>query len=242
MCLNSRCEVENMRELRATVNAVTPALGGTPSPFPFSEEYLNYEQYASIENEARRNIGLAFVAIFIITIVMIPHPVVSLLVFSSVVMTIIEVIGFMYHWGLKVDGVTVVMLIVAIGLAIDYSAHIGVAYLHSTHRTAEEAVVNALVDMGTPVVHGATSTFIAIVVLAPSASYVFQSFFRQLFLATILGCGHGLLVLPVLLSLVGPTPRGQHISQELFPTAQEVDPAPGVPSTEVGLSDIKPQD
>lgn len=62
----------------------------------------------------------------------------------------------MYHWGLKVDGVTVVMLIVAIGLAIDYSAHIGVAYLHSTYRTADEAVVNALVDMGTPVVHGAT--------------------------------------------------------------------------------------
>jgi len=114
----------------------------------------------------------------------------------------------MYHWGLKVDGVTVVMLIVAIGLAIDYSAHIGVAYLHSTYRTADEAVVNALVDMGTPVVHGATSTFIAIVVLAASASYVFQSFFRQLFLATILGCGHGLLVLPVLLSLLGPTPRG----------------------------------
>merc|ERR1712054_196702 len=115
-------------------------------------------------------------------------------------------VGFMFHWGMKIDGVTVVMLIVALGLAVDYSAHIGVAYLHTHGRTRGEAVIEALADMGTPVCHGAMSTFIAIVVLAGSKSFVFISFFKQLFFATVLGCGHGMLLLPVLLSLCAPEP------------------------------------
>lgn len=236
MCTDSSCEVLNMKAFRELVADVTPKLASSPAAFPFSEQYLNYEQYASIEDEAKRNIGLAFLAIFIITIVMIPHPIVALLVFSSVVMTIIEVIGFMYHWKLKIDGVTVVMLIVAIGLAIDYSAHIGVAYMHSTQRTPDAAVRSALVDMGTPVCHGAMSTFIAVVVLSTSASYVFISFFRQLFLATVLGCGHGLIVLPVLLSMFGPVPTGV----EKAPPSL-VAPVEGKP-TEVELSQIQVND
>lgn len=207
MCDDSTCQVNNMDRLRSTVASVTPALGGDPSPFPFTEQYLNYEQYKTIEEEAQRNIGLAFLAIVIITMLLIPHPCVASLVFLSVVFTIVEVVGFMYHWGLKVDGVTVVMLIVALGLAIDYSAHIGVAYLHSTEQDRPKAVIQALADMGTPVCHGAMSTFIAIVVLAGSKSYVFISFFKQLVLATMLGCAHGMLLLPVLLCLLGPRPR-----------------------------------
>lgn len=205
-CENSKCEVSSMHGLRDSVKAATPSAGGSPAPFPFSSLYLNWEQYAAIEEEAHRNIGLAFLAILIIAVLLIPHLVVSLLVFLSVVMTIVEVVGYMYFWDMKVDGVTVVMLIVALGLAIDYSAHIGVAYLHSQKTTQAEAVVQALTDMGTPVCHGAMSTLLAIIVLAPSKSFVFISFFKQLLLATVLGCAHGMLFLPVMLSIFGPRP------------------------------------
>merc|ERR1719353_2701851 len=163
MCSDSGCKVKNMFDLRKAIAGTTPALGGDPSPFPFNVEYLNYEQYATIEEEAQRNIGLAFAAIFVITMLMVPNVTVALLVFLSVVMTILEVVGFMWHWDMKIDGVTVVMLIVALGLAIDYSAHIGVAYLHAGGAgSRSEAVIKALADMGTPVCHGAMSTFIAI--------------------------------------------------------------------------------
>merc|ERR1740130_148501 len=83
MCFDSKCQVANMQEIRATVLAVTPRLGSSPAAFPFSENYLQYEQYAVIEEEAFRNVGLSFVAIFIITFLLIPHPVVSILVFIS---------------------------------------------------------------------------------------------------------------------------------------------------------------
>jgi len=58
--------------------------------------------------------------------------------------------------------------------------------------------------MGTSVFHGAASTFLAIVVLSPSASYVFQTFFQMWFGIIIYGMGNGFILLPVLLSLIGP--------------------------------------
>jgi Niemann-Pick C1 protein len=54
------------------------------------------------------------------------------------------------------------------------------------------------------------STFMAVVVIGGSNSYVFITFFRQLFLCTLFGVSHGLLLLPVLLSLLGPPPFDTH--------------------------------
>ena len=48
------------------------------------------------------------------------------------------------------------------------------------------------------------STFMAVIVLSGSKSYVFITFFKQLFLCTTLGVSHGLILLPVLLALMGP--------------------------------------
>merc|ERR1712146_302151 len=61
--------------------------------------------------------------------------------------------------------------------------------------------------MGVPVFNGAFSTFLAVAALGSSQSYVFATFFKQLFLCTVLGVMNGLVVLPVLLSLVAPPPH-----------------------------------
>mmetsp|Transcript_134579 Transcript_134579/g.200233 ORF Transcript_134579/g.200233 Transcript_134579/m.200233 type:complete len:85 (+) Transcript_134579:318-572(+) len=58
--------------------------------------------------------------------------------------------------------------------------------------------------MGSSVFHGAASTFLAIIVLSPSNSYVFSMFFKMWFAIIIFGCANGFILLPVLLSLMGP--------------------------------------
>ena len=42
----------------------------------------------------------------------------------------------MHFWGLTVDTVTTIQLILAIGLSVDYSAHIGHAFMVSQRGTA----------------------------------------------------------------------------------------------------------
>ena len=63
----------------------------------------------------------------------------------------------------------------------------------------------ALRKMGSSVFHGGFSTFVAIVVLSPSKTYIFIVFFRLWFGIILFGMANGFLLLPVALSLIGPT-------------------------------------
>lgn len=92
------------------------------------------------------------------------------------------------------------------GLSVDYSVHIAHGYMTRT-GTADERLIGALEEVGTGVVNGGLSTWLAVLLLGASNSYVFVVFFRALFLCTTLGIANGLLFLPVLLSLANPKPH-----------------------------------
>ena len=59
--------------------------------------------------------------------------------------------------------------------------------------------------MGSSVFHGGFSTFIAIIVLAPSKTYIFVVFFRLWFGILLFGMMNGFILLPVVLTFIGPT-------------------------------------
>lgn len=59
--------------------------------------------------------------------------------------------------------------------------------------------------MGSSVWHGGFSTFVAIIVLWPSQTYVFVVFFRTWLCIIFFGLANGFMLLPVILSYVGPT-------------------------------------
>ena len=69
-----------------------------------------------------------------------------------------------------------------------------------------ERAKEALADMGAAVLNGGISTFLAVVVLLFSSSYVFATLATQFALTVVLGLAHGLILLPVMLSICGPRP------------------------------------
>lgn len=73
--------------------------------------------------------------------------------------------------------------------------------------------------MGSSVFHGAFSTFLAIITLSPSRSYIFQAFFKMWFGIIFFGVANGFILLPVLLSLCGPLNKVDHNDLE----AEEVE-------------------
>ena len=59
--------------------------------------------------------------------------------------------------------------------------------------------------LGLPISQGALSTILGVLGLYLSPSYIFVTFFKMVFLVIVLGALHGLFLLPVLLSLFGPS-------------------------------------
>merc|ERR1719329_1180027 len=100
-------------------------------------------------------------------------------------MTVADILGCMYFWGIFIDNVSVIQTVIAIGLCVDYSAHVGHAFMLKA-GTNDERVIAALADIGAAVLNGGISTFLAVLLLSGSQSYVFRVLFQQFFLTVAL--------------------------------------------------------
>lgn len=110
----------------------------------------------------------------------------------------------------------------AVGLSVDYAAHVAHAFLNaeSSPDDGDSRTTRALIavrHIGAAVAYGAGSTMIAVSLLGFSSSYVFMSFFRIFFLVIVFGLWHGLLFLPVVLSIIGPRSLRVRQPQQLAP-------------------------
>ncbi|XP_062500022.1 patched domain-containing protein 3-like [Corticium candelabrum] len=212
-------KVDAMVSLRDTAASVDLS---PEKAFAYAETYINREADLVIRRELFRNIGLAMMCVFIVTLLLIANIWSSVLVLGCVVLTLVDTAGMMHFWNLTIDVVTTVVLILAIGLAVDYSAHIAHAFLipNAKDKSNDDRAITTLRTIGTAVWNGGFSTFLAFVLLASSDSYVFMTFFKVFFLVVLFGLFHGLCLLPVVLSLIGPSP---YASQSAIKTTPSVE-------------------
>lgn len=163
---------------------------------------MYWEEVGIIDSELARNLVCAAGVIFAIICLLLPNPRIAVLVSVLICTSILEVVGFMHFWGVTVNGVATIYLLICVGLAVDYSAHIAHVFNVSVGNATERAMA-AITRIGPSVFHALFSTLLAVLVIGFSKSYVFQVFFKVLFLVTTIAGTHGLVLLPVLLSLVG---------------------------------------
>ncbi len=136
-----------------------------------------------IFNELGRNIGLAFLAVFIITFTLLADIRCCLFVLTCVALTLVDVVGLIHFWGLTIDTISCVSIILVIGLCVDYSAHIAHAYLVLTGvggdaRDTQRRASRALTQMGPAILNGGITTFLALVFLSLSNTYAYVVFFK----------------------------------------------------------------
>ena len=72
-----------------------------------------------------------------------------------------------------------------------------------TGRPADR-IKKSLYALGIPILQGASSTIIGVLGLAFAHCYLYVTFFKMIFLVIVLGMFHGMILLPILLSLMGP--------------------------------------
>ncbi|XP_059497119.1 patched domain-containing protein 3-like, partial [Stegostoma tigrinum] len=113
---------------------------------------------------------------------------------------LVGVAGFMAFWSVNLDSISMINLVICIGFSVDLSAHISYAFVSSDSESANERSVDALYSLGYPIIQGALSTILGVVVLAAAASYIFRTFFKLMFLVITFGAVHGLIFLPMFLA------------------------------------------
>eukprot|EP00466_Bigelowiella_natans_P019105 jgi/Bigna1/68029/fgenesh1_pg.5_\ len=126
----------------------------------FSNNFLYWEEFSLIRGELIQNILIAVAVMFIIVFVMIVQWQVVLSVALAIGATIINTLGMSYYWGVELNSVVTIFVLISIGLSVDYSAHIGHTFKES---------------YGPPVFNAIFSTFIAILVLANSKTYIYKA-------------------------------------------------------------------
>lgn len=96
----------------------------------------------------------------------------------------INVCGFMQRWGLTIDLVSCVALQLAVGLCVDYAAHIGHTFLTIGTGDRTQRALETVLHIGAAVFYGGGSTLLALAMLSNSDAYTFKSFFKVLNLST----------------------------------------------------------
>ena len=175
--------------------------------FATSEAYGTYLTTDIITSELTRNMLMALGVVFICTLILIAHFVTSAIVLLTVTLTIVNVAGYANFWGLNIDTLFAIFMTISIGLCVDYSAHIAHAFMVAK-GSRDDRMKQTLTCIGPAVLNGGISTFLAFVLLSMSKSIIFLTFFKVFFLVVVFGLFHGLLFLPVVLSLFGPKSMG----------------------------------
>jgi predicted RND superfamily exporter protein len=174
--------------------------------FPYTQAFLYWEENGIIDVELVRNLIIACGVIFTIIAALVPYPRVAVLVGLNICAAIAEIVGLAHYWGVTMNGVSTIYFLICVGLSVDYSVHVAHTFTDSPGDSQDRAI-NALARIGPSTFNAIVSTILAVIVLASSKSFVFQVFFKILCLVSLIAGGHGLWLLPVLLGMMGGSPK-----------------------------------
>jgi Niemann-Pick C1 protein len=183
--------------------------------FPYSIFYIYFDQYAGIVKLTATLLGSALAIILAISSILLGSVRTGAVVTITVIMIVIDIIGFMAVFHVSLNAVSLVNLIICVGIGVEFCAHIARAFMFPSRAVMERAknkfrgrdarAWTALVNVGGSVFSGITITkLLGVFVLAFTRSKIFEIYYFRIWLALVVfAATHALIFLPVALSLVG---------------------------------------
>ncbi|XP_049997171.1 NPC1-like intracellular cholesterol transporter 1 [Alexandromys fortis] len=235
---NSEDFTEALRTSRLLAANITAELRKVPGTdpdfevFPYTVSNVFYEQYLTVLPEGIFTLALCFVPTFVVCYLLLGLDARSgILNLLSIIMILVDTIGLMAVWGISYNAVSLINLVTAVGMSVEFVSHITRSFAVSTKATRLERAKDATVSMGSAVFAGVAMTnFPGILILGFAQAQLIQIFFFRLnIVITLLGLLHGLVFLPVVLSYLGPDVNPDLVLEEKLATEAATAPEPSSP-------------
>ncbi|CAJ0585861.1 unnamed protein product, partial [Mesorhabditis spiculigera] len=198
---NTPVIVDMIKDIRRICDNFTNE--GLPN-FPQGIAFTFWEQYLHLSGNLLKAIALIALAVFVVISLLLFNPWAAGIILIILICMTVQLAGFMGWAGVKMNPVSAVTLITAVGIGVEFTAHVVLAFLTALGTRVERT--RAAVDrVFVPVIHGALSTLLGILMLAFSEfEFVVKYFFVVMSALIVIGLINGLMLLPVLLSICGP--------------------------------------
>jgi len=195
---NTDDEKSMVLELRKICKEIS-ALGGLQVNV-FNSYFPYIDQYLTIWEQSVQCFLLTGVIVVGVSLLLLPDTISALSAIFSIISTLTGCLGFMSLWGIALDGITLINLIMCIGFSVDFSAHFCYNYIEHTYNPnvdKDEVVERTLVCVSKPVLQGALSTLLGVVGMLYAPSYSFIIFFKMVLIVITLGVVHSLFIVPL---------------------------------------------
>uniref|UniRef100_UPI00398F6AC7 protein patched homolog 1 n=1 Tax=Pristiophorus japonicus TaxID=55135 RepID=UPI00398F6AC7 len=193
--------IEKVRNICS--NFTNQGVASYPNGYPF----LFWEQYVGLRHWLLLAISVVLACTFLVCALFLLNPWTAGIIVLVLALMTVELFGMMGLIGIKLSAVPVVILIASVGIGVEFTVHVALAFLTAIGDKNRRAVL-ALEHMFAPVLDGAVSTLLGVLMLAGSEfDFIVRYFFAVLAILTVLGVLNGLVLLPVLLSYFGPYPE-----------------------------------
>ncbi|KAI6183511.1 Patched domain-containing protein 3 [Aphelenchoides bicaudatus] len=170
-------------------------------------EVVTYQQSRAIADQLNvllpntmQNDILAMLCMIVISLLFIPNFICTFWITCAMITIDLGVIGFLSLWGVKLDPISMITLILSIGFSIEFSAHVTYGFVSNENNLSpKQRCIDTMEKLAWPMVHGSMSTILGVLILAFINSYMVLVFFKTIFLVLVIGIFHALVLLPIVL-------------------------------------------
>jgi len=172
--------------------------------FPNGYVFTLWEQYVNLVYNFFTAFAICEIAVFFCCLILVLDPLIALFVSAFSAATVIQIYGGMYLADIKFSAIPAVSLIMSIGIAVEFTAHIS-SHFKAAEGDRVEKMSEAIARMCIPILEGGFSSLLGFVCLAFSPfDFIFKYYFMIYFMVVTVGLINGLFFLPVILSFIGP--------------------------------------
>jgi Niemann-Pick C1 protein len=128
------------------------------------------KKYAHIVATAREVVFFALLAVFVVTAILLGSLRTAAIVLVTVTMSVVNVMGVMGAWNISLNAISLVNLVIAVGISVEFCSHIARAFMGASggglpfglpagREERNDRVWTALVEVGSSVSQSALHPF-----------------------------------------------------------------------------------